>query len=345
MRRHVPGFVLALAGAFILALAPLSAQATACTGRDLMAELSPDERAGLRVAVDAVPHARGLFWRAEKDGARITLIGTYHFGDARHDAIADRFAPEIAAADALLVEAGPEEEAALAAALAENPALMLEPEGPTLPERLSEAEWQRLSGALAERGIPAVVASRMRPWYVATMLGLSPCMLQEAAARGGETGGLDHKLIERALAADVPVRALEPHDTVLRVFGDMTGDEEFDMIRAALPAAEHADDYATTLIEAYFAEDAWMLWEFGRHDAYENSGLSREAVDAQMTLAKRELMDERNAAWMAPLTGAAEAAATRGKAVVAGFGALHLPGEDGVLRLLERDGWTVSRIE
>ena len=28
--------------------------------------------------------------------------------------------------------------------------------------------------------------------------------------------------------------------------------------------------------------------------------------------------------------------------VAAAFGALHLPGEDGVLRLLERDGWTIT---
>mgnify|MGYP002652706691 CR=1 FL=1 len=32
----------------------------------------------------------------------------------------------------------------------------------------------------------------------------------------------------------------------------------------------------------------------------------------------------------------------RGKPVVAAFGALHLPGKDGVLRLLERDGWTIT---
>ena len=43
--------------------------------------------------------------------------------------------------------------------------------------------------------------------------------------------------------------------------------------------------------------------------------------------------------------GAAVDAAGRGKGVVAAFGALHLPGDNGVLRLLERDGWTIERTD
>ena len=112
--------------------------------------------------------------------------------------------------------------------------------------------------------------------------------------------------------------------------------------RAALPAAAHADDYAVTLTDAYFAGDTWLIWEFGRHDAYKTSGLGRAAVDAQVALMQTNVMDDRNRVWVAPLTEAAETAAAKGKGVVAAFGALHLPGENGVLRLLEREGWTVS---
>lgn len=114
------------------------------------------------------------------------------------------------------------------------------------------------------------------------------------------------------------------------------------MIRAALPAARLADDYAATSLEAYFRGDIWQLWEFGRLDARENSGLPSEAVDRQMQLAEDRLMTRRNRSWIGPLTRAAEAAAAEGKPVVAAFGALHLPGETGVLRLLEAEGWTIT---
>lgn len=117
------------------------------------------------------------------------------------------------------------------------------------------------------------------------------------------------------------------------------------MMRSALPQAEAADDYATTLTDAYFAGEVWLLWEFGRFDAYDNSGLSRAEVDEMMALTRRQLMDGRNRAWIAPLTQAAEAAARDGKPVMAAFGALHLPGENGVLKLLQDRGWTISPLD
>ena len=162
-----------------------------------------------------------------------------------------------------------------------------------------------------------------------------------------ETGaqGLDHRLVERAEALDVPIRALEPWNTVFTLFSDLTPQQEIEMIRTALPAAAYADDYAVTLTDAYFAGDIWAIWEFGRFDAYRSSGLTREQVDAQMALAREKLMDGRNERWIGPLTESADKAARQGKGIVAGFGALHLPGERGVLRLLEQDGWTIERLD
>ncbi|HRM75677.1 MAG TPA: dihydropteroate synthase, partial [Paracoccus sp. (in: a-proteobacteria)] len=65
-----------------------------------------------------------------------------------------------------------------------------------------DEEWKSLSVALEQRNLPAVVASRLRPWYVAVMLGMSPCMLRIVEERG-DAGGLDHLLIARAEAAGI----------------------------------------------------------------------------------------------------------------------------------------------
>ncbi|CAM3025539.1 hypothetical protein SAMN04488021_10385 [Paracoccus aminovorans] len=336
LRRHLAALVTAMALA-------LPAAAQDCAGRNLFDAMPPARLAELRGATEDIPNHKGLFWQAEKDGRRVLLLGTYHFADPRHDLTMARFGPEIDRASALLVEAGPEEEAKLAEAMTADPTLILDATGPTLPERLDAQEWKALSQALDERGLPAVIASRLRPWYVAVMLGISPCMKRIVETRG-DAGGLDHLLIARAQAAQVPVRALEPWDTVFSLFEGMSAEEEEDMIRAAMPAAQYADDYATTLADAYFAGDSWMIWEFGRFDAYDNSGLTRAQVDAQMRLAQEKLMDQRNESWIEPIEKAAGQAAGEGKAVVAGFGALHLPGRHGVLRLLEQRGWTISPV-
>ncbi|WCR09267.1 TraB/GumN family protein [Paracoccus stylophorae] len=317
--------------------------ASECVGVNLIEALPQDQRARLDDAVRDVPYHRGILWRATKGDARMTLVGTYHFGDPRHRRMLDRLAEPLQDAAALYVEAGPEEERRLTRALVEDPDLMVNVDGPTLPERLSDTEWQALARAMEDRGTPAVIAAKLRPWYVAMMLGVSPCMMQQAGDNGA--AGLDRLLVQRAEDLDVPVRALEPWDTVFTLFGDMTPAQEIDMIRASLPAASHADDYAVTLTDAYFAGDVWQIWEFGRLDAYRNSDLTRAQVDEQMQLAQAQLMDARNQSWIGKLIRGAEEAAQQGRGIVAGFGALHLPGENGVLRLLEKRGWNIERLD
>ena len=336
MRAVLAGVVMAWAAAAAPALAE-------CVGSNLFDTMPSEQRAEIEAAVEGVPYHRGILWRATKAGQEMTLVGTYHFGDPRHDPMLDRLAPLIRQADAVFVEAGPEEERRLTDALSSDPTLMVDPAGPTLPERLDDRDWQALAAAMAERGMPAVMTAKLRPWYVAMMLGISPCMMKQMAE--GDAQGLDHRIIEQAVSMEVPVRALEPWDTVFTLFSHLSPGQEIEMIRASLPAAAHADDYAVTLTEAYFAGDVWAIWEFGRFDAYRNSGLTREQVDQQMDLAQEHLMERRNEAWIAPLTAGSRDAADRGKGILAAFGALHLPGEGGVLRLLEQDGWTIERLD
>lgn len=332
------------AAALALAATTAADAATGCVGRDLIADLPQADRDRIAAAVERVPYHRGLLWRATKGDQRITLVGTYHFADPRHDATLAAIAPDLADAAVLMVEAGPEEQDRLTAALASDPSLMVDADGPTLPERLEDEEWEILSRAMAERGMPAVLTAKLRPWYVSLMLGISPCMMQ-AMLESGVKGSLDDRLMQDAAAHDLPVRALEPWDTVFTIFANLTPEQEIGMIRATLPQAAYADDYAVTLANAYFAGDVWSLWEFGRLDAQENTDLTDAEIEEQFTLAEDLLMNRRNASWIAPLTTAAAEAAQQGKGIVAGFGALHLPGEQGVLNLLARDGWAIERLD
>ncbi len=326
----------AVTGALMLALTALPA-AAACTGADLLDALPAAERAALERAAHAVPHAQGLLFRAEKSGQRVTVVGTYHLHDDRHAGLVAAVSPALDDATALLVEAGPDEERALQAAMARDPALGFIMAGPTLPERLSEADWQRLRSAAEARGVPGPVAAKMQPWLVTVTLALSPCEIREAQL-GAQ--GLDQLLMDQAAARGVPVAALEPYDTAFRIFEGLSAQEESDMIVVALSAVDRADDYAQTLADAYFDAEPRLIWEFGRHDALANAGLPAAAIEAQMALAEDRLMVSRNRAWIAPI----ETAAAKGPVVVA-VGALHLSGEAGVLALLESRGWTVTRLD
>lgn len=347
--RHLAAALIALAVTVLppsLARAQNGAQQTdfpaICEGRNLLEELPSAEIDKLRKAADSVPYARGNYWRATRDGQQILMVGTYHFPDARHDPLILDLASAMAEADRLLVEAGPEEQQRLADHLARNPEATVLMEGPTLRERMDDAEWAELTDAMSDRGIPGFAVAKMQPWFVAMMLGVSPCLLGQLQDAGIENG-LDQRIVALADGAAVPVEALEPWDTVFTLFGGMTPEEEIDMIRASIPAAKLADDYAVTMTDAYFAGEPRLIWEFTRQQMTEGSGLDPDAVDRQLAEAEEELMFRRNETWVPVLVRAAGTAAAERKPVIAAFGALHLSGKRGVLKLLEDRGYTIER--
>lgn len=327
----------ALLVAICLFAAPLRA---GCTGENLLLGQTPAALARLEAELARQPYPSGNFWRATRPdpsgGEQVLhLIGTYHLGDPRHDATMAAVAPLIASASAVLVEAGPDEETALKRAMATDPALLFITEGPSLLEQLETAEWQALAAAMKARGIPPFMAAKFKPWYVTMMLGIPPCAVNEVA----KLNGLDHRVRKAADAAGVPVRALEPYDTLLKIFGALTPEEQLAMIRATLPFEDRAADYAATLADAYFAEDSRRVWEFMRLQSHSAPGYTPEAADAEYARMEEVLMSARNRNWLPVL----EEAAARGPALAA-FGALHLSGQDGVLHLLEQAGFTLTRL-
>jgi hypothetical protein len=173
----------------------------------------------------------------------------------------------------------------------------------------------------------------MQPWYVAVMLSLPPC----AIAQMQDPKGLDGLVIDTALGAGVPVRGLEPFDTVFTIFGSMTEDEMVSMIQSTLALEDRSEDYAATLADAYFAGDSRIIWEYLRDVSYGLPGYTRDQVDAEFARMEELLMNARNRAWIPVLTDAAEDGP-----VFAAFGALHLAGEEGVLNLLQAEGFTVE---
>ncbi|MFC2970095.1 TraB/GumN family protein [Acidimangrovimonas pyrenivorans] len=327
--------VVARVAVTLLLLAAPGASTAACHGKDLLAGYSDARKAAL---VGDAPYATGNVWRATRGDASLTLIGTYHLPDPRFDALMPRLTPLLRGADALLVEAGPKEEAALKSEMTSRPEILFLTEGPTLPERLDEPTWQALVKAVRARGIPPFLAAKMRPWYLTMLLSVPPCARAEIKA--AQSGGLDKRLIAAARARGIPVRALEPHDTALRAFDAIPFPARLDMLRATVATDGNAADLLATTASAYFAGQHRLIWAFSQHLAVTGSGLPPGRGRAAYAQIDRHLVTDRNRAWIPVLERAAA-----GHHVVAAFGAGHLGGRDGVLNLLHRAGFTLTRLE
>ncbi len=320
----------------LIALLLLSLPAHAeCTGHNLIAALPPADLAALRAATDAQPFARGNLWHATKGTHDITLIGTYHLDDPRHAATVAALTPTLANATALLVEAGPSEEAQLTDLMAREPQRMLITSGPTLPEALSEADWQRLSAALTARGIPPFMAAKMKPVFLTAILSLPACNFDPTAAENG----LDKRLIALASAQNLPIQGLEPFDTIFTIFDQFTTADQITMLSQTLDGEGGSDDMAQTLSDAYFAGEARLFWQFSYLQALSLPGMTRAEADREFALVENALMNARNAKWIPVI----EQAAAKGP-IVAAFGALHLSGDTGVLNLLQQDGYLITQI-
>lgn len=310
-------------------------QAGSCDGQNLIAALPPTELAALTARAD-VPFSHGNFWQARKDGRVITLVGNYHLADPRFDPILAALAPYLAQASALLVEAGPIEQAALQRALAQDPRLMYLAQGPTLPQRLSPADWDHLAQAVQARGMAPVMAAKMQPWLLNSLLDSPACLFPLAS---GADKGLDKRLIDVALRQGIPIAALEPYDAILKAFDRIPFADQIAMLRQTVAMEGRSKDMATTLADSYFAGDSRLFWAYTGQALLQLPGMTQAEVDREMALLDQALISTRNAAWVPVL----EDAAQKGP-VLAAFGALHLPGATGVLTLLAQNGWTLQAL-
>jgi uncharacterized protein YbaP (TraB family) len=307
----------------------------ACGTTPLTDRFTPAQTAQLAAAAAATPFGQGIAWQATRGPRTITLLGTFHLPDPRHAALLDRFLPAISGADVLLVEATPEDEAALQQAVQADPAMIFITDGPTLPEQLDEATWDALSAAMRDRGIPPAVGSRFRPWFLMVSLSMPPCAMGQMTAGAG---GLDKLLIRAAQDSGVPVAALEPWQTVFTLLAQESDATQIDLLRTALMDTSLQEAMFVAMADGYFAGQIAEIWEMGRVAMAFVPGLTPAQGAAFYARAQDLLIDRRNRAWIEVI----ESAADSHDSVVVAAGAAHLPGTAGLLALLQDRGWTIT---
>jgi uncharacterized protein YbaP (TraB family) len=319
--------------ALLMLTAPAAAVA-ACAGNDLRDTLSAEERAMVDETTAAMPYATGNHWIARRGGQSIHLIGTMHLDHPAWPEIVDRLRPVVEGADAVFVEMTEAEEAGMQEALARDPSRLFLTEGPTLPDLMEEDDWQRLSDAMAERGMPGFMVAKTQPWMLSMLLGIPGCAME-----GGQpsANGLDRRLMAVARAADVPVAPLEGFEEVLDLFADEPLDEQLRLLVASLPMAEASEDQFATLTGTYFDEESSEAWGMTRVLARRGMDMAPGEIDMMIADLEEKLLIARNQAWLPRILG------SDAETLVVAVGALHLSGQFGLAALLETEGFSLTR--
>ncbi|MPZ10814.1 MAG: hypothetical protein GEU89_11470 [Kiloniellaceae bacterium] len=276
-----------------------------------------------------IPHGQGRIWQVEGEGIeRSYVFGTLHVSDPRvlnvPFAVEEAFTrSQIAAFEAVLAPGETEER------FGEERFKL--PAGTTVKSLISARAWGRLVSVYQGFGYWKP-RNDIKLWYFWRRVGgASGTFYGNDRERNPDQPILDDWLEQRAREAGKEVVGLETAEENFAVYDGMPTDIQVALLQTALEHY-HEHTFGVPRVQFYLDGDLAMsraLWE-------ESLGwLDPEAarvLDDRLLNDRNRIMVER----ILPLM-------QRGSTFV-GVGAAHLPGEQGILRLLEQRGFTVTRL-
>ncbi len=317
--------------AALLALLPAHANAQSCGTDSLIDDLTAADRAKLDELVAVHPYPEGNLWMAEKSGSTVYVAGTIHIPDPRLAPLVDKIAAHLDEADLLVLEATAEDEAGLQALATRDPGMFFITEGPTLIDLLGPNDWALAKSKLEALGVPGILGAKFKPWYLSITLAIAPCAM--SMMQSGELG-FDRQIETLAIEKGIPIATLDDPETVIRIFADEPLEDQLDGLRITLKTQEDSARSTATLVEGYFNGKIRESWEFSRIQI-ENSGIENGVEMFEDV--NQSVLINRNIDWEPKIVDLVE-----GKTAILAVGGAHLSGETGVLRALERAGYTIS---
>jgi uncharacterized protein YbaP (TraB family) len=329
-------FLISFAFMLTLATGKARGEIPACTGIDMLAAIERDDPALLariRTEAAATLNGDGLLWKLERAGqAPSFLFGTMHMTDPRVTSLTPAAEQAFESSRTVVIETTEIlDPAKMLAGMMKNPELTMFTDGTTLMSLMSPEDADAVEKALDERGVPPATVAKMKPWMLTAMLALPACELARKAAGASV---LDVKLAEDAKAAGKKLEGLETMADQLGAMASLPIDFHIRGLVDTLKLGDRADDMIETMIVLYQSGQTGMFWPLFR--AVLPPGGEDEAGYAAF---EETMVTARNRNMVAKAASILD----EGDAFIA-VGALHLPGPNGLVELLRKDGYTVSAI-
>ena len=262
---------------------------------------------------------RGILWRIE--GAAVQpsyLLGTIHSDDARITALPAAIAQIFQQTDSFSGEIAMDLPNLMQASQAS-----LLTEGENLEQLISPGLYQQTVQLLATYGVPETVVQRMKPWAAAATLSLPR----------PQTGlFLDMLLYTQAAAQGKQVYGLETVSEQVGAMEAMPQDLQIAMLRDAVAQHDQMEQIIEQLITAYLQRDLRTLQAISDTAMQQGDARVAKLFNSEVVINRNRRMLER----MQPRL-------QEGNAFIA-VGALHLPGEEGLLKQLRHKGYRVSPV-
>ena len=261
-------------------------------------------------------------WKVSKGTQQFYLAGSIHMLSAEDYPLPAEYLQALKQSEILLLETDLEQLAS-PEGVQQMIALNSYPSGENLLQQLSEPLAKQLADYCRTHQIPLEQISRFRPAFAAVML--TTTQLQ---AQGATAPGVDAYLQDEAKKAGKKVKGLETMQQHLAVLTELNTSGAETLIKSTM------EDLTDSSEDFDAMRKAWRSGDLKQLEALYLTDLKNYPAIYQTLIVKR------NQAWVKQLI-----AADYQKPVFVLVGALHLVGDDGLIRQLKQQGYQFTLVQ
>ncbi len=307
--------------------------AAECQGENLIEKLereNPAELAKIREEAQSVANADSILWKIELEGrATSWLFGTMHMADPEITTLPENVEAALSKAQTIVVESTEAlEPAAAANAMVKLAHLTLLGPDQNLSKMIDPDLTDELEAATTARQLPMPLVDRLQPWLVATTVSLPVC---ELLRKKSGALVLDQVIAAHAKENNKELLGLETIEEQFSSIASLPQEYHLKALEETLALGSGAEDVIETLKSLYKNGDTGMIFPLMR-SVSPKIFTGEGATDFQSVLIenRNRLMTERSLPTL-----------EKGGAFIA-VGALHLPGDTGLVALLSDAGYQVT---
>lgn len=275
------------------------------------------------ISVEVKVPSRGFMWKVENEGNVVYLLGSIHIANSAMYPLRSEITTAFDESDYLVVEAD--------ITKANEPAvqqLVLEmssyEDGSTLKDHLSAETYAKLEGILEENGSKADALDGFKPWSVSSTLDYLKAMKS-----GYDSNiGIDMYFLAQAIERKVPIVELESIKFQLEMLDGFSSELQEEMLVSSI------ESYYSTESGIEELTDMWVTGDEKKLLTITNETGEHEELNKAM-------LTDRNKPMVEKIDGYLKSKESATYFVV--VGAAHMLGDDGIVPLLEKKGYKVTR--
>ena len=271
---------------------------------------------------------KGIFWKIEKDGEYVGhIFGTLHMNDERIGELHDKVSQVLDESKSFAMEAFPSDHywnPYQGGQLIKHD--MVLPRGETLDQLVGEETYAQIEEVLSGLGMKREFVKTLRPWAA---------MRSFAVRAKSDKMILDYALLDRAASQRKELFQVESIEEFIVTLQEMPIEAQIALLKFTVASYDVMYDIIEDMLNAYLAQDLKSMYEISTRF------IPREPENEQWRkIYLKHVIEIRNIVMEHYMRKP-----MRLKETFIAVGAVHLYGEKGVLALMEKDGYTVTRVE